>query len=162
MHDMTITIRRGIPTDVEPIARLHHDVWHETQAPFQPDVVRASRDLDFFRSRVAVFTGPPLVAERGTEVVGFCGWDHGYIGQLYLARDVRGQGVGRRLLQATETALLESGATEARLVVLAGNTEARLFFERNAWRVVNEQPIQIDTNSGPVQVGAWHMAKTLA
>ncbi len=158
---MTVIFRRGTADDIGPIARLHYNVWHETQAPFQPEAVRQSRDHDFFRSRVAIFSEPPLVVERDGQMIGFSGWDNGYIGQLFLLPAARATGIGRELLARTEALVAQSGAAEARLVVIAGNHEARRFYERNGWAVVSERPLQVDTASGPVEVAAWHMAKAL-
>ena len=159
---MAITFRRGTAADVEAIAVLHHAVWLETQAPLQPEAVRRTRDIDFFRSRVAVFATPPLVAidDSGT-IVGFSGWDNHYIGQMFLSPAWRGQGVGTRLLAETERLIAKSGSSHARLVVIAGNHEARQFYEGCGWSVVSEQPLQLDTFNGPVEVGAWHLSKTL-
>ena len=158
---MTVSFRRGIASDIGPIAQLHHDVWHETQAPFQPAAVHQSRDPDFFRSRVAIFAEPPLVVERDGQLIGFSGWDNGYIGQLFLLPAARGKGIGRELLARTEALIAKSGATEARVVVISGNHEARGFYERSGWKVVSERPLQVDTASGPVEVAAWQMAKAL-
>ena len=158
---MTVTLRRGTVADNDLIATLHHDVWHETQAEFQPDAVRRSRDLDYFRSRVAVFSTPPLVAVRAGGIVGFSGWDNNYIGQLYLVKSARRIGVGSQLLAETEQMIFASGATHARLVVIAGNIGSRKFYEHHGWAVVSEQPLQVDTSEGPVEVGAWHMRKQL-
>jgi GNAT superfamily N-acetyltransferase len=159
---MTVHFRRGTADDVGPIAQLHHDVWHQTQAPFQPDAVRQTRDLDFFRSRVAIFAEPPLVVERNGKLIGFSGWDNGYIGQLYLLPSERGTGIGRELLARTEALIAQSGAREARLVVITGDIDGRQFYERSGWKIVSERPLQVDTPSGPVEVPAWHMAKTLS
>jgi GNAT superfamily N-acetyltransferase len=148
---MTTHFRRGTANDVGTIAQLHHDVWHQTQALFQPEAVRQSRDLDFFRSRV----------ERNGQLIGFSGWDNGYIGQLYLLPSERGTGIGRELLARTEALIAQSGASEARLVVIAGDLDGRQFYERSGWKVVSERPLQVDTASGPVEVAAWHMAKSL-
>lgn len=158
---MNFSLRRGGPQDVGHIADMHYLLWHETQAPLLPEEVGASRDRDYFNSRGAIFTEPPLVAEVAGKVVGFCSWDAAYIGQFFLLPEVRGHGIGSALLAKTEELIQATGASEARFVLIAGDVRGWKFFEKSGWRLAAERPLQIDTPDGSVIVKAWDMAKKL-
>jgi GNAT superfamily N-acetyltransferase len=158
---MTFTLRRGTASDREPIAELHYILWHESQAPLLPDAVKMSRDRDYFRSRAAIFTEPPLVAELNGRIVAFASWDGAYVGQMFILPEVRGQGLGSALLKEAEAIITATGATEARFVLIAGDVRGWKFFEKNGWRLASERPLVIDTPEGVIEVKAWDMAKTL-
>jgi GNAT superfamily N-acetyltransferase len=119
---------RGVPQDyldgLDPAERAGR--WRRTL-----------QDID--RSRAGI-----LVADSGTEVVGFAGYgpsrdedaDPGQTGQLatiYLLPEVWGTGVGRRLMAATVDGLTGLGYQDATLWVLDSNDRARRFYARAGW-----------------------------
>ena len=91
-----------------------------------------------------------FVAERDGDLVGFitaCLWEPSpiyagpqevYINELYVVPEARGQGGGRRLVEAVKTWAETFPAQRLRLGVLAANAEGRAFWER-----LHAQPLSV-------------------
>lgn len=154
-------LRAAEQDELEEIGRLYHAVWRETQAPLQPPDVAAFRDEAFFIERVKGLPVPPLAAYSQGRLLGFAAWAGNHLGQLYLAPEGRGLGLGRVLLQASEHAIWVSGFDQAHLHCLVGNTGARSFYERCGWRHAADTVLEAQTWSGPVPVASWDMVKDL-
>lgn len=138
-----ITLRDGTPGDVDAIANLHAASWQETYRGLMPD---AYLDGPVIQDRKTLWQrrliDPPkgailTVAERGEAAVGFIylypdpdhsGWM--MLDNLHIHADMRGHGLGRRLMQAAAARLAELGETQVLLYVLAGNDGACRFYER--------------------------------
>ena len=88
-----------------------------------------------------------VVAERGTELVGFAigqmegeGRDRvGYCVTLDVSPSERRSGLGGTLLGQLERWAEAEGATEMALHVWVGNAGARRFYERRGYRVLREE-----------------------
>lgn len=158
---MRSELRAAERDELEAIGRLYHAVWRETQASLQPRDVAAYRDEAFFIARVRNLPAPPLAAYAQGRILGFAAWTQDYLGQLYIAPDGRGSGLGRRLLQASEDAIRAGGFDRARLLCLLGNHSARAFYERCGWRVADTITEEAETRNGPVPVACWAMVKEL-
>jgi GNAT superfamily N-acetyltransferase len=154
-------IRAAGRDELEEIGRLYHAVWRETQAPLQPPGVAACRDEAFFIERVKRFPVPPLAAYSQGRLLGFAAWAENHLGQLYVAPEGRGLGLGRVLLQASEHAIWASGFDQAHLHCLVGNDGARSFYERCGWRHMADAVEEAETLTGPVPVACWEMVKDL-
>ncbi len=84
-----------------------------------------------------------LVLERGGQVVGFI-WMSlvstlldtcvGYIKNIYVARELRGRGYGRMMLEAADEWFQMHGATKATLDASAGNKQAVGLYECVGYR----------------------------
>jgi GNAT superfamily N-acetyltransferase len=65
---------------------------------------------------------------------GYHGWSSGErvaeLKDLSVAADVRGRGIGSRLMDAVESQLARQGVTDLRLNVIAANADAVRFYER--------------------------------
>lgn len=84
-------------------------------------------------------TSPVYVARRQEELVGFVhvgtrghwsGATDAYVGELVVAEDAAGQGVGRLLMARAEQWAREQGHRRLTLETGFGNTGARSFYER--------------------------------
>ena len=131
-----IIIRKANPADAGSIAEL---VRRLAQATGETDKVKSCAD-DFLRFG---FSTPPafiaLLAERDGSAVGLSLWFYDfsswrgelgvYLQDLYVDDDLRGSGLGRRLLAATAAAAIADGATHLRLSVAADNAAARRFYQ---------------------------------
>ncbi len=98
-----------------------------------PEALIAHRELEAFRARVPERLATTVAAQIGTKIVGFVTVKDDEIEQLYVADSVRGSGVADALLTDGERAILARYSV-AWLAVVAGNTRARRFYERNGWR----------------------------
>ncbi len=107
----------------------------------------ARRYLEAMQQRCRAYQGRILVAERAGRVGGFLCIlarvpdgqadehpPHAMVGELYLAPEDRGLGLGRRLLEQAEVFARERGAARLRVQVLAGNGVARGLYESSGFR----------------------------
>lgn len=78
-----------------------------------------------------------IVHER---IVGMVLTSGEWIGDLWVLRENRGQGIGKRLLAQAEAEIAERGGGTFRLRVIKSNTNAVSFYLRRGWRVEREFP----------------------
>ena len=154
----SLTIRPAAPRDAAAIARVHVASWRETYAGLLPADMLASLDVDARRDMwLPLLSGSPasrtraFVLESDAGIVGFgacgdqrapdmdaAGYD-GEIGAIYILNVARGRGSGRLLMQQMASLLSERGKKGVSLWVLAGNHEARHFYEHLGGRVAGRR-----------------------
>jgi ribosomal protein S18 acetylase RimI-like enzyme len=129
-----IAIRHATMADSEQIAQLVTDLGYATSA------VQMCKRLEALLSDEDYST---LVACEGERIVGFIGSrlgplyesddPYGQIMALAVATDHHRRGVGRTLMQAIESVLVDRGARV--LVVASGNhrADAHAFYEKNGF-----------------------------
>ncbi len=102
----------------------------------------ARRYVEAMLQRCTAYEGRVFVAVAEQRVVGFVcvlaripetaaddfARPHAAIGELFVDAELRGVGVGKRLLQRAEEYALKRGATRLRVQVLADNTVARALY----------------------------------
>jgi ribosomal protein S18 acetylase RimI-like enzyme len=137
MDKAEIQVRRGGAADAADIARLLHDFNSEYDEP-TPGVARlteivtamfaageitvllagaGSDGLAVLRLRTAIWTGEP----------------EAHLQELYVVPALRGQGIGRVLLEATMDAAREAGATGIDLNTGTTDTAARALYESSGF-----------------------------
>ncbi len=161
-------IREAEPGDAGGMARVHVASWQAAYPGLIDQEFLDSLDIeDRTQSWARILRQPRgtvLLAEAEGVVIGFCaigpaidqGW--GEVFAIYLDPARWGKGVGRDLLAAGEGALAEWGYRRALLWVLARNTRARAFYERQGW--APGKPIRIEAIGG-VDVTEVRYEKTL-
>jgi len=93
-----------------------------------PEEIRKklARDPDLF-----------LVAEEDGQIIGTVigGYDgrRGLLYHLAVSASFRGRGVGTRLMDEIESRLRAKGCLRCYLMVVAGNEEARRYYEKRGW-----------------------------
>jgi GNAT superfamily N-acetyltransferase len=161
-------IRDALAGDVEDLARVHVTSWQKAYVGLIDqaflDALSVETRAERWRALLEQGRGRVLVVEWEGSVVGFCSLgpaghgDWGEVYAIYLAPDRWGEGLGRDLLAASESALWSDGHHEALLWVLAGNSRARTFYERQGWRL--GKPIRLE-NIGGVDVTEVRYEKSL-
>lgn len=77
------------------------------------------------------------VAEHDGGIVAFCKvdivGDRGYLEELVVKPDYRGQGIGSKLMDWADGVFLEHGVRQVELLVVVGNEGARRFYERRGF-----------------------------
>jgi ribosomal protein S18 acetylase RimI-like enzyme len=140
------TIRRATPGDADAVARLLHDFQEEFDEPSPGVEALAERYADLIRNRdmtVLLAGGGP----DGFAQIRFRPWvysagpnAHSYLEELYVVPALRGQGIGRALLEAAMDAARSEGATHMELGTSESDTAARKLYESAGF---------INTEGGP-------------
>jgi ribosomal protein S18 acetylase RimI-like enzyme len=129
------TVRRATPGDAESVARLLHDFQVEFDEPSPGAEALAGRYAELIRNRdmtvLLAGDGPdgfaqlryrPWVYSAGPNA-------HSYLEELYVVPSLRGQGIGRALLEAALEAARGEGATHMELGTSEDDTAARALYE---------------------------------
>jgi putative acetyltransferase len=151
-------IRQYQQTDLEPVASLFTESVHllavgaydaEQRMAWAPQPLR----LDFWRERLSHLT--TLVAEIGGELAGFISYeDSGHIDLLYTAPAHVRSGIATALYGKVENVLGSLGVDE---LFTQASLVARPFFERQGFRIVDEQRVVLDS----VSLQRYAMRKSL-
>ena len=153
---MRATIRRATTRDLDVLASLWSDVWHESHRDIVPAALLPHRTRIGFRRRLSRKLDDCLVCESGVSTVGFAtvARDGGELEQLFIARCARGQGVALQLLRQAEVELVNRGASVGHLFALARNVVALRFYERAGW-TRGEKPVmfnaEIESGTFPLE-----------
>lgn len=113
------------PADTASVVAL----WEEAglTRPWNPPAADLQRALDGNTSTVlGGYRGGRLV---GTVMVGHDG-HRGWVYYLAVSTDARGSGLGRQLMQAAESWLVEHGAVKVQLMVRESNSHVIGFYDR--------------------------------
>ncbi|MEX2451410.1 MAG: GNAT family N-acetyltransferase [Rhodospirillales bacterium] len=142
---MNIRIRRyrdEDPDDTEATARIFFDAVH-LGATAHYDAAQRNAwapeipETPAWRARLKPQT--VLVAERGGAIVGFMTLTRdGRIDLAYVAPDMIGRGVAKRLYDAILAEALEAGLKK---LTAHASRQARPFFERQGWRAVRRRTV---------------------
>lgn len=141
-------IRKAGPVDVEDLRELYREL-EEDGVRYQPEhFVAGYREDSFFQNIFASGTQDILAAETGGRVVGF---SHVmileqkqvaclkpetlvYIQDLDVRADMRGQGIGTALIEASKEYGIMRGAGFIRTQVFPQNRDGIRFYERGGFR----------------------------
>ena len=156
-----MTPRRSVPDDLEPLARLWHDAWHETHAPLMPPALARIRTVHDFRTRLAGFGEDLRVAGPPGEPMGFCAIRGDELHQLFLAPAARGTGLGGRLLADGESRIAAAGHRRAWLDCAVGNDKAIRFYTCSGWVRREETELDLPTADGIFRARVLILEKSL-
>lgn len=140
-------IRAADPEDALSVARVHVRAWQCAYRSLLPDAYLEALSVE---ERAARYTfGDPdpsrpktILAVDGGEIRGFAttapagdadAAGMGELAALYVHPDHWGQGFGAALVVAARERLAAAGFRQALLWVLAGNTRAERFYQRDGW-----------------------------
>jgi GNAT superfamily N-acetyltransferase len=126
-----MTVRQATAADADDIARLLHDFNVEYDEPSPPPEVLAARLRRLLGDDIAVLLvgdGPDgLALMRFRPSL----WSEGlecYLGELYVVPELRGQGRGRALMEASLALARERGADYMELNVDEGDDAAHALY----------------------------------
>ena len=126
-------MRRAGVDDAPEVARLLHDFNTEFDEPVPEVGLLARRVADFIERGEAIFllagAGPDGVAEIRFRPSIMTGELDAYLEELYVAPAMRGQGLGRALLEGAMDTARERGATHMDLGTSEDDTAARGLYE---------------------------------
>jgi len=140
-------IRNARPDDALAVAQVHVRSWQRAYKGLLPDEYLISLRAEERASRYDFSASDPLapftmVAVDAGTIRGFATVgaspdaaprDVGELMALYVDPDARRTGIGRALIASARDEMLRRGFAVAVLWVLAGNTRAQNFYERDGW-----------------------------
>ena len=129
-------LRAATADDVDAIAVLFHEGWHDVHPGRVPDGLTELRTPEAFRARVTqriAETDETTVAEVDGTVAGFIMVSGSEAEQVYVDRAFRGSGVAALLLTEAERQIAAQGHDVAWLVVVRGNDRAQAFYVKQGW-----------------------------
>lgn len=155
-------LRPAVPGDIESLARLWHQGWHEAHAALVPVELTRQRTLQSFEDRLSALLDATTVHENGGRPTGFCTLQGDELFQLFVGRDDRGSGAAAALLSDGENRLAAAGMETGWLACVVGNTRAERFYLRSGWRQTGKMIYRAQTEAGEVPIEAWRLEKRLS
>jgi ribosomal protein S18 acetylase RimI-like enzyme len=80
------------------------------------------------------------IAVQGGKIIGVVKTSEGWLDDLWVLRESRGYGVGRRLLAQGEAEITARGHKALHLRVVESNSAAIEFYRRHGWRIARAFP----------------------
>jgi GNAT superfamily N-acetyltransferase len=154
-------VRSAEAVEVGELARLWHDVWHESHAHLSPPELVRLRTLESFHERLQAALPDILVAGPVGAPAGFCVLKGDELYQLFVSADARGAGVAAALIADAEVLLAARGVETAWLACAIGNDRAARFYEKCGWRLAGTVVNEAETSSGPFALKIWRYEKRL-
>jgi GNAT superfamily N-acetyltransferase len=154
-------IRSADVADIERLASIWHDGWHEAHARIMPDALTRLRTPDSFVHRVAPILSTLRVVGPLGAPVGLCATKDDELYQLYVAPVARGTGVAAALLADGEARLRAAAVTTAWLACGIGNDRAAHFYEKHGWRRAGTMVFPAETSQGIFPVDVWRYEKAM-
>lgn len=155
-------VRNAEHGDLDQLARVWHDAWHESHAAIMPVELTALRTPENFRHRLEEALPQIRVVGPPGEPMGFSIVRDDELYQLFVSAQARGSGVAAALLADAEARLAASGVDTAWLACAIGNQRAERFYEKSGWRRVGTMVNQAETSNGPFPLKTWRYEKSLA
>ena len=152
-------IRPMLVDELDRVAWLFHDLWHETQAKLQDPRKAAIRGIDFFQGRMDMPKVQTLVALEKQTIIGFARWEPGHLHSLFVAQAYRSMGFGEKLCDAVVAENHLRMGDPLQLDCVEGNWAARRFYERQGWRVSETIDSIDETAEGQIVVRHWVMLR---
>lgn len=161
MEETHIEVRVPEGDDVETLAAIWHEGWHDAHAALMPAELTHIRTLESFRERLASLLPETRVAGARGVPTGFCMLKDDELYQLFVARAARGLGVAQALVADAESRLQARGVTTAWLACAIGNDRAARFYEKSGWTRAGTIRYRVETSSGPFEMDVWRFEKRL-
>ena len=154
-------VRDAEDTEVDRLARVWYDGWHESHAAIVPAELTRLRTLESFRHRLQEDLLNVRVVGPPGDPVGFCTVRGAELYQLFVSARSRGSGVAAALIADAEARLAGSGVETAWLACAIGNERAARFYEKCGWHLVGTMANRLDTSSGQFPLDVWRYEKSL-
>ncbi|HSR90648.1 MAG TPA: GNAT family N-acetyltransferase [Gemmatimonadales bacterium] len=152
-------VRNATEADLDRLAMIWHQGWHEAHASLVPAELTRLRTLPNFRERLQAAL--PDLRVAGEPSAGFCQLKDDELFQLYVSAEARGSGVAAALIADAEKRLAEGGVEVAWLACAIGNQRAARFYEKSGWARAGVMIDQVETSVGPRRLEVLRYEKRL-
>jgi ribosomal protein S18 acetylase RimI-like enzyme len=127
------SVRRATPGDAPAVARLLHDFQAEFDEPSPGVEMLEDRYADLIRNKdmivLLIGEGPDGFAQLRFRPWVYSAGLHSYLEELYVKPELRGNGLGRALLEAAMEAARTEGAEQMELGTSEDDVAARALYE---------------------------------
>ncbi len=123
-------VRAAEATELDQLAKVWFDGWHEAHARIVPAELTRVRTLPSFRDRLQAALPDTRTVGDVCSPLGFCVVKGDEVYQLFVAKEARGTGVAAALLADAEARLSANGVATAWLACAIGNDRAARFYEK--------------------------------
>jgi GNAT superfamily N-acetyltransferase len=156
-----LRVRTAVESDVELLAEIWFDGWHDAHGSLFPAEVASHRTLELFRARLhAALHTVRVVGELGAPA-GLCIVIGDELNQLFVAPRARGTGAAAALVADAEHLIRARGAETAWLKCAIGNDRAARFYEKCGWRRVGVVTSLLQSAKGEIPCDVWRYEKDL-
>jgi GNAT superfamily N-acetyltransferase len=154
-------VRAAEAAEIDQLARIWYDGWHEAHAAILPAELTRLRTLESFRQRLqAALSNIRVVGPLGSPV-GFSIVRDAELYQLFVSAPSRGTGVAAALMADAEARLADRGVDTAWLACAIGNERAARFYEKCGWHRAGAMINQAETSNGVFPLEVWRYEKNL-
>jgi GNAT superfamily N-acetyltransferase len=154
-----LTVRPAEASEVDHLARIWHEGWHDGHGHIAPAGLVKARNLEQFRARMAAALPDTFVAGRPGAPYGFVMLKGDELYQFYVARSARGSGIANVLMDGAEAELARRGVATAWLACGIGNDRAARFYEKRGWVNARTQTNRLKTEQGVFEIEVWRYEK---
>ena len=154
-------VRPAEQTEIDPLAKVWYDAWHEAHSQIVPPELTALRTLESFRGRLQAALPNVRAVGPFNEPVGFCIVKGSELDQLFVSAQVRGLGVAAALIADAEARLAESGVETEWLGCAIRNERAARFYEKCGWLRAGTMVSHLETTQGVFPLEVWRFEKRL-
>jgi ribosomal protein S18 acetylase RimI-like enzyme len=155
-------VRAAVAAELDVLAQIWHDAWHEAHAHLVPAELTRLRTLENFRERLNAALPQVRVVGPSGEPFGFCIVKGDELDHLFVSTKARGSGAATVLVADAEARMAQSGVKVAWLACAIGNERAARFYEKCGWRRTGTIVHLAKTSQGDFPLEAWRYEKSLA
>jgi ribosomal protein S18 acetylase RimI-like enzyme len=155
-------VRAAEEAEIDHLARVWYEGWHESHARIVPAELTRLRTLESFRQRLQAILPDVRVVGQSGAPVGFCIVKGAELYQLFVSVQSRGSGVAAALIADAQARLSESGVDTAWLACAIGNERAARFYEKCGWHRTGTMVNHVETSNGEFPLEVWRYEKSLA
>lgn len=158
----SIDVRAAEERDLEALARLWHEGWHDAHGALVPAAVASDRTVAHFHRRLERALADLRVEGSVGAPRAFFLLEGDELSQLYVARAARGTGLAAALIAEAEARLAAFGVVRAWLACAVGNDRAARFYEKSGWARGRVKASEVALEDGAtMHVDVWIYEKTL-
>ena len=141
-------VRAADASELEHLARIWHEGWHDAHAHIAPEGLVKARTLERFRARLAAALAETFVIGPPGAPDGFFMLKDDELYQFYVARSARGSDIAATLMDAAEAEFARRGIVMAWLACGIGNHRAARFYEKRGWVNARTMTNRLETPEG--------------